>query len=212
MQSIREGASENNLVVIEELELQKRYYTIEITGTDGTGSLSVPYSRARSGMLMQHYQTTLAQCRIPLTEDVLLKYGRQINRAILYMHANGYCHLDIKPSNIFLLGDICHLRDYGAATLVGQYITECTRNYYHSDFTPTAEKKTDFLLLAKTMLELYGTIKSPVQLMSTKKRFCELSVGLEMTLSVRFYTFLLRPIETPAGMMASTLEEMRKER
>lgn len=165
MERIRHGANENNLVVIEELEFQSA--TIEITGTDG--SLFVPYSRARSGMLMQHYQTTLAQCRIPLTEDVILKYGHRIKRAILHMHANGYCHLDIKPSNIFLLGDSCHLGDYGAATLVGDGITECTRNYYPSDFPPTADKKTDFLLLAKTVLELYGKIESPVQPMSTEE-------------------------------------------
>lgn len=163
MEKIKDDADKNSLVVIEEVRFESA--TIEITHDDG--GLSIPYARVRSGLLMKHFQTTLAQCKIPLTETVILNYGKQLKRAIQHMHKNGYCHLDIKPSNVFLLEANCYLGDYGAAKPIGQEIIECTRNYYPSDFPPLAEKKTDYLLLAKTVLELYGEIESPVKPMST---------------------------------------------
>lgn len=140
---------------------------IEVTGM--TGCIATPVVQARQGLLMKHYQTTLAQCKIPLMADVLLRYGRQLKAAISHMHEKGYCHLDIKPSNIFLLESECFLGDYGAATKIGAEILECTRNYYPKDFPYLAEKKTDFLLLAKTMMEMFGSIKSPVVPMTTEE-------------------------------------------
>ena len=165
MEKIMEDAQKNNLVVIEHVQFESA--TIEIT--DENGDLSVPYARLRSGILMKHFQTTLAQCKIPLTETVLLKYGNQLKNAIHHMHENGYCHLDLKPSNVFLLEGNCYLGYYGPAKPIGQEITECTRNYYPSDFPPLAEKKTDYLLLVKTLLEMYGEIESPVKPMSTEE-------------------------------------------
>ena len=165
MEKIMEDAEKNNLVVIEHVHFESA--TIEIT--DENGEISVPYARSRSGILMKHFQITLAQCKIPLTETVLLKFGNQLKRAIQHMHKNGYCHLDLKPSNVFLLEGNCYLGDYGAAKPIGQEIIECTRNYYPSDLPPLAEKKTDYLLLAKTLLEMCGEIESPVKPMSTEE-------------------------------------------
>jgi serine/threonine protein kinase len=116
---------------------------------------------------MKHFQTTLAQCKISLPEKVLLNYGRQIEVAIKFLHSAGICHLDIKPSNIFMLEGNCYLGDYGAAKQVGEEIHEISRNYYPKEVPIVAETKTDFLLLAKTLLELFGEIDSPVQPMYT---------------------------------------------
>ncbi|KAL3906449.1 MAG: hypothetical protein SGILL_009266 [Bacillariaceae sp.] len=164
MEKIKHDASKNYLVVIEEVKFESA--TIE--AIDANGDSSVPYARVRSGLLMKHFQTTLAQCKIALSEKVLLKYGNQLKRAIQHMHENGYCHLDIKPSNVFLLEGNCFLGDYGAAKPIGHEITEVTRNYYPTDFPFLAERMTDYLLLAKTLLEMYREIDSPVRPMSTE--------------------------------------------
>jgi serine/threonine protein kinase len=97
---------------------------------------------------MKHYQTTLAQCKIPLTADVLLRFGNQLKVAIARMHKTGYCHLDIKPANIFLLERDCFLGDHGAATKIGDRIPELTRSYYPNDLAARAETKADFFPLA----------------------------------------------------------------
>lgn len=155
--------SEKHLCCIEIVEFESS--SIELTDT--SGSISAPLNRVRQGLLMKHYQTTLAQCRIPLTADVLLRFGNQLKVAIAHMHKTGYCHLDIKPANIFLLERDCFLGDYGAATKIGDHVTEVTRTYYPNDMPARAETKTDFLLLAKTLMEMFGAIQSPVQSMST---------------------------------------------
>ena len=155
--------SEKYLCHIEVLEFESG--SIELTDT--SGSISVPFAGVRQGLLMKHYQTSLAQCKIPLPTDVLLRFGNQLKVAIEHMHKTGYCHLDIKPANIFLLEHDCFLGDYGAATKIGEDVTELTRTYYPTDLPARAEKKTDFLLLAKTLMELFGAIQSPVAPMST---------------------------------------------
>jgi serine/threonine protein kinase len=155
--------SEKHLCRIEVIQFESA--TIEVTGTDG--SIHTPFARVRQGLLMKHYQTTLAQCKIPLTANVLLKYGNQLKVAISHMHQMGYCHLDIKPANIFLLEGDCFLGDFGAATKIGLDIRERTINYYPNDGPYTAEKKTDFLLLTKTLMELFGAIATPLLPMST---------------------------------------------
>ncbi|KAL3917093.1 MAG: hypothetical protein SGILL_004875 [Bacillariaceae sp.] len=163
MNKIQGDADKNNLVVIDEVQFESA--TIETS--DESGGTSV--RQVRSGLLMKHFQITLAQIEIPLTETVLLKYGNQLKRAVQHMHKNGYCHLDIKPSNVFLLEGNCYLGDYGAAMPIGGEIVECTQNYYPTDFPFLAEKRTDYLLLAKSLLEMYGEIESPVKPMSTEE-------------------------------------------
>jgi serine/threonine protein kinase len=154
--------SEKHLCRIEVIQFESA--SIELT--EASGSICTPFPRVRQGLLMKHYQTTLAQCKIPLTASVLLKYGNQLKVAISHMHQMGYCHLDIKPANIFLLEGDCFLGDFGAATKIGLEIKECTRIYYPNDGPFLAEKKTDFLLLVKTLMELFGAITTPVVPMS----------------------------------------------
>jgi hypothetical protein len=155
--------SEKHLCCIEIIEFESA--SIELT--NASGSIDTPLTRVRKGLLMKQYQTSLAQCTIPLTAVVLLRFGNQLKVAIAHMHKTGYCHLDIKPSNIFLFESDCFLGDYGAATKIGEDITEITRTYYPSELPDRAETKTDFLLLAKTLMEMFGAIKSPVAPMST---------------------------------------------
>jgi serine/threonine protein kinase len=148
-----------HLVPLRKLEFARTQ--IEIG--DMSGGASVQYTR--SGLLMTHYQGTLTQCKIPLTEEVVLHFGQQLLKAVRALHTVGYCHLDIKPSNIFLLdtrmdGSLadCFLGDYGAAAKIGHYIRERTVKYYPLDGSFDAEEITDMYLLAVTILEKFGSI------------------------------------------------------
>lgn len=115
----------------------------------------------RTGLLMRKYQSTLSRCKISLTEQVLLRYGKQLKTAISTMHDYGYCHMDIKPANIFLWEGKCLLGDYGGATKIGEPVREHTMTYYPSNAGRHAKTKTDYYLLAVTLLEMFGCFASP---------------------------------------------------
>jgi hypothetical protein len=154
------GLTTSHLVPLEEVAFDGVNTNIEIGDFDGTSS--IPYSRIRSGLLMKHFQGTLSQCTIPLTKEVLLRYGAQLFEAIYSLHKAGYCHLDIKPPNIFLFEGDCFLGDYGAAVKTGEPIKEYTVQYYPADGDCFhAKEETDMLLLAVTLLEMFGSIRPP---------------------------------------------------
>ena len=143
---------------------QLKFESAQLEIGDIFGGASVVYPNTRSGVLMTHYQGTLTQCKIPLTEDLLLHFGQQLLKAVRALHTVGYCHLDIKPSNIFLLGARddsfadCFLGDYGAAVKTGNDIHEKTVNFYPKDGSFVAEPISDMYLLAVTLLEMSGSI------------------------------------------------------
>lgn len=134
--------------------------TIEIDDISGGFSAHPP---VRCGVLMKHYQGTLSQCRIPLTVAVLLRYGQYLHKAVSTLHQAGYCHLDIKPSNVFLFEEACYLGDFGAAVKTGDPIHERTIKYYPKDGDFEAKEETDFYLLAVTLLEMVGAIPQASQ-------------------------------------------------
>jgi len=72
--------------------------------------------------------------------------------------SNSNCHLDIKPSNIFLFEEACYLGDCGAAVKTGDPIHERTIKYYPKDGDFEAKEETNSYLLAVTLLEMFGTI------------------------------------------------------
>ena len=145
----------------------------------------------RSGILMQKYQSTLSRCRIPLSEAVLLRYGEQLKTAISTMHECGYCHMDIKPSNIFIsMGGNCHLGDYGGATRTGEVVREHTVSYYPSDAGRLAKKETDFMLLAVTLLEMFGSVPSPPGPMSGEEIKARVAVVGNETVSAFLRQFV----------------------
>jgi hypothetical protein len=148
----------NCLVSLEKLEFTKEARLEH--GLMGGGT-QLSHEHITAGILMEKYQSTLARCTIPLTETVLLRFGGQVQTALSVMHSCGYCHMDVKPANIFLEQGNCLLGDFGAATGIGKKVKEYTMGYYPSDAGETAEKETDFLLLAVTLMEMFDCIKSP---------------------------------------------------
>ena len=158
------GGKKNYLVPIKKLDFKRAKVQV--------GNLSGGYNDTgnyRTGILMRKYQSTLSRCKIPLTEQVLLRYGEQLKTAISAMHERGYCHMDIKPANIFLWEDDCLLGDYGGATKVGERVREHTMVYYPSDAGSHAKMETDYFLLAVTLLEMFGSVASPPGAMTFKE-------------------------------------------
>jgi serine/threonine protein kinase len=125
------------------------------------------------GILMEKYQSSLSRCKIPLRAEVLLRFGKQLRSAISTLHDCGFCHMDIKPANVFISvrsdGATCFLGDYGGATKVGERVREHTLSYYPTDAGDRAKQETDFLLLVVTLLELFGLIPSPPSPMSVEQ-------------------------------------------
>lgn len=151
---------------------------------------------------MTHYQGTLTQCKIPLTEEVLLHFGRQLLEAVRALHSAGCCHLDIKPANIFLLDARdnsvadCFLGDYGAAVEIGNEIHERTVNYYPKDGSFVAEPITDmYLLAAVTLLEMFGSIPKASERYPTTKD--EIRGAIDLVESDPVQKFLLSLFELP---------------
>ena len=113
-----------------------------VAATDRSGSVSK--ARVKSGLLMKHYQGKLSQIRIPLSDKVLLKYGRQLEKALRHMHSCGYCHLDVKPSNVFISKGSGFLGDYGAARPTGSEVMKVTCSYYPKTFPSRLRHKPTF--------------------------------------------------------------------
>eukprot|EP00977_Amphora_coffeiformis_P024306 scaffold15478_cov123-Amphora_coffeaeformis.AAC.4 len=139
---------------------------LDFTGAKGqVGNLAGGYTdmgEIRAGILMKKNSIHFVSLQdTPLTECVLLRLGSQLISAISALHECGYCHMDIKPANVFLWEDECFLGDYGGATRIGEQVRENTLSYYPSDAGVYAKKETDFMLLAVTLLEMFGSVSSP---------------------------------------------------
>jgi Protein kinase domain len=157
------GASDHHLVPLKRLPFErkrKRQARVQVGNMSG-GYNDNCRDEFSGGILMHKYQSTLARCKIPQTEEVLLRYGNQLLTAITKMHECGYCHMDIKPSNVFPWQGNCLLGDYGSATKHGEKVREHTQSYYPDGAGEEAKEETDFLLLAVTLLQMFGCVTSP---------------------------------------------------
>lgn len=120
--ALKPGQAEASYLVSVQLLL---FESAEIEVGDISGG-SYHHPPTRCSLLMKHFQGTLLQCKIPLTAEVLLRYGQFLRIALSTLHQAGFCHLDVKPSNIFLFEEACYLGDYGAAVKTGDPIRELT--------------------------------------------------------------------------------------
>lgn len=177
------GRNSEHLVPLRKLDFERARVQV--------GNLSGGYIDAGTyddGILMQKYQSTLARCTIPLPNEVLVRLGEQLVTAVTAMHECGYCHMDIKPANIFLWEDKCLLGDYGGATKIGGIVREHTLAYYPCDAGNEAKTETDWFLLAVTLLEMHGSVASPPSQMSLQ----EIKLNVESVEDQLVNTFLTR--------------------
>jgi len=86
-----------------------------------------------------------------------LRLAKRVHSALAAMHARGWCHMDVKPSNILAgRGGLEYLSDYGAAARIHDPVHELTPQYYPMDGGQTAAPATDFLMLALTVVRMLG--------------------------------------------------------
>jgi hypothetical protein len=195
---IKPAVDENvSLVPLELVQIASA--DIEVGDISG-GSTYTRLNSTSYGLLMPHYSTTLSQQKFPISSKLLLRYGLDLRNALRHMHNRGYCHLDIKPPNIFLQGRRCYLGDYGAAAPIGGDIVEVSRHYFPQDAEYKAEPRTDFLLLVVTLMEVHADVPSPPSSMtSTQIRQKVKTIGDEQVRD-----FLLSLIEVADEQKSST--------
>ena len=178
----------HHLVPLQKLEFERSAVLRNGNLSGGHNEISGDY---RSGILMENYPSALSRCKIPLREAILIKYGEQLQQAVTMMHKTGYCHMDIKPSNIFISsGGHCLLGDYGGATKIGDPVREHTRAYYPTDAGRYAKTETDYQLLTVTLLELFGMVTSPPSPMTAEQIQAKVA-GLENRTVKAFLSQLL---------------------
>ena len=107
---------------------------------------------------MKIYPATVEQIPSPLQITSLLNLGKSIRKSLDIIHSNGYCHLDIKPSNIFATDDIDPskryvLGDFGSVAAMGQPAIGVSEAYFPKGEDKQASRSLDYLLLAITLLE-----------------------------------------------------------
>lgn len=168
--------------------LQFESAEIELGDYEGGDSF---HPTTRCGLLMKHYQGTLGQCKISLPVEVLLSYGKCLLKALSTLHQAGFCHLDVKPSNVFLFEGACYLGDYGAAVKTGDPIREHTTKYYPTDGDFEAKQETDMYLLAVTLLELFGTISRASERSALSKEEIHKKIASVGTGEVRLFLISL---------------------
>lgn len=57
------------------------------------------------GLVMPVYPSTLIHISTPVKAGALLVFGNQIKAALHGMHSKGYCHNDVKATNVFITAE-----------------------------------------------------------------------------------------------------------
>ena len=113
---------------------------------------------------MSHYTSTLQSCaRGPELSTLFEHVAVSIFEGIHAIHAAGYCHLDVKPGNIFIDSQGgSFLGDYDAALNPGQLVTRTTPTFLPREMAVlqarnrlVATPAVDFGMLACTLLFMY---------------------------------------------------------
>lgn len=112
-----------------------------------------------------HYHRDCAQARKNVPEDIIWAFLVDLLMAVVFLHKNGFIHMDIKPDNIFLskskmckLGDFGLLIDVSKTTKNSDYMEGDSKymapELLHSVYTYAA----DIFSLGMTVLELAADI------------------------------------------------------
>lgn len=118
------------------------------------------HHRISCALLMPMFSCTLHHFPAPLDPPILNKFSECLSKALSHLHLRGFCHLDVKPTNVFIDSrGFCFLGDFGASVEIGAEVRECSRNYFPKDAEYVAKPQTDWLLLAVTLLEKLSLLK-----------------------------------------------------
>ncbi len=107
-------------------------------------------------LIMEKYEGTVGKSPQNYYPHILRQTLR-LRDAVERIHAEGYVHMDIKPSNIFIKGGLWYLGDYGScrSSTRKELITSSTPGMYPFELDRgaiRAEPKYDFYMLGLTLL------------------------------------------------------------
>lgn len=97
---------------------------------DSALQLGVSHAISHSFLLMPRFVCSLAEAG-QHSEQILLRGGRRLQRALDIMHNHGLVHADVKSSNCLVAysteyASEWYLSDFGSSLKIGQEITSCT--------------------------------------------------------------------------------------
>lgn len=99
-------------------------------------------SRPSSGILMPFYPATLQRLPAPVLPEFACLVLERMAATLRFIHANGWMHGDVKPSNIFLDAEgVVWLGDYGSSTKLSEIAaySRGTPAFQCADISPTAQ-------------------------------------------------------------------------
>ncbi|XP_023024235.2 proto-oncogene serine/threonine-protein kinase mos [Leptinotarsa decemlineata] len=70
----------------------------------------------------QDMQSILDNPEVSLDNRIVIKYAKDICEALQHCHENGILHLDLKPQNVLLCGDVCKICDFGNSAKITELV------------------------------------------------------------------------------------------
>ncbi|MDO9333047.1 MAG: hypothetical protein Q7T57_00785 [Dehalococcoidales bacterium] len=133
---------------------------LQLTSAGSVHTSTLPSDTA---LRMEMYLHTLAVIprEVAGLHAQLLSAGRSVYSALQALHASGFAHLDVKPSNIFVDGrGACFLGDYDAALRLDEPVGRTTDSYLPAEFAAMLRQTmlpacpaVDFAMLALTLAD-----------------------------------------------------------
>ena len=163
------------------------------------------YPRCATDLMSDH-----AKDGIPF--ETLQTIARDCFSALKYMHARGYCFMDLKPSNIMMhYGDPGRaiLIDYGGVVPKGEPLIEITEHYCLDIDKMVAHEGIDWVCLGSSLAELAGidisagTRKDVAYLVEQHEK---MGNKLKRFINSCFFDHFWKPIEEVLAEMLGTVE------
>jgi serine/threonine protein kinase len=116
----------------------------------------------RAGILMPRYACTLSNIPPPMDASWALRVLSRMTAALHAVHAAGWVHGDVKPSNIFIdFAGEAWLGDYGSSRRMSDVdsYTGGTPAFQCADISVTERARFDRVCLAVTLCSAVGVLK-----------------------------------------------------
>jgi serine/threonine protein kinase len=111
-------------------------------------------------LIMPWYTSSLNKCPSGNFTNIAIQ-GKRIMSALEYIHGEGYVHLDVKGTNIFVTSDkMWYLGDFGSCKPIGQRVTSSTFQFCYENIAfQTAKVIYDwFMFLLLVLIETLAAL------------------------------------------------------
>ena len=158
----------------------------------------------------------------PLSEDEAMRYFSQVLDALQAVHAEGLCHLDIKPANILVDNDgNAVLIDFGASKqMAGGNATSMTKVAYTNGYAPIEQIEqdvahfgpwTDIYALGATLYSLLNNNKPPTPsvIFSDPSLYKHASLPFTSNVSPAIQQLILKMMTMRWNMRPQSINELK---